>query len=560
MERGTPPAPNLDMKVATPHDLIDIQALRIGMFVHLDVGWMSHPFPLSSFKIKSAEQILTIRTLGLKRVRWSPQLSDFRPPMATRAALAGVRPAMAPNAATPTAGALGNAASLDAQAASPAPAKVDSAAGEASIAAAAGAEPAATASAPTSAPTSVGVPESMLGADTPRPTTGAASAAAAVAPADEVPTTSAMVTASLATSGTVSAASASADHAALAAAATAQNLAMQAREEHRARLAQQRSSQKLCEKQFTEAARACRQATELLGMRPQEARAQTEALTKALLDKMLGDGDVCVRLLTESAGDKASAHGLTVSIISLLMGRCFGFSEADLLDLGVGALLHDMGKTDVPSRLRHREESFQPHELRAYEEHVANGVAAAQRMGLSPGATAVIAQHHEHVDGSGFPNQLNAERMTIGARIVALVNRYDNLCNPYVTGRALTPHEAVSLLFAQGKSKFDTSIMGAFIKMMGVYPPGSTVQLTDDRYALVMSVNSSRPLKPSVLLFEPSVPREDALVIDLESTSGLGIRRSLKPMQLPAHALSYLAPAQRLAYFFEPINRALEEA
>jgi hypothetical protein len=116
----------------------------------------------------------------------------------------------------------------------------------------------------------------------------------------------------------------------------------------------------------------------------------------------------------------------------------------------------------------------------------------------------------------------------------------------------MTPHESLSLLFAQGRSKFDTSILGAFIKMMGVYPPGSTVQLTDDRYGIVVAVNSSRPLKPSVLVHDGGVPREEALVLDLELSPGLGIRRSIKPQQLPPPALDYLAPAPRVAYFFEP--------
>ena len=92
--------------------------------------------------------------------------------------------------------------------------------------------------------------------------------------------------------------------------------------------------------------------------------------------------------------------------------------------------------------------------------------------------------------------------MTMAARIVALVNRFDNLCNPHLLARALTPHESLALLFAQWRSQFDTSILSAFIKMMGVYPPGSVVQLTDDRYGLVMAVNSARPLKPSVLVHD----------------------------------------------------------
>jgi putative nucleotidyltransferase with HDIG domain len=235
------------------------------------------------------------------------------------------------------------------------------------------------------------------------------------------------------------------------------------------------------------------------------------------------------------------------------MGRSFGLGPADMQELGLGAMLHDIGKLELPERLRHFDDSFSGNETHQYEEHVAHGVALGRKMGLSAGALLVVAQHHEHADGSGFPQQLNTDRMTAAARIVSLVNRYDNLCNPHRPGRALTPHESLSLLFAQGKNKFDTAILGGFIKMMGVYPAGSTVQLTDDRYAMVVAVNSSRPLKPRVLVHEPAVPREEALVLDLESVSGLGIRRSLKPLQLPPTTLAYLSPRPRVAYFFEPM-------
>ena len=274
-------------------------------------------------------------------------------------------------------------------------------------------------------------------------------------------------------------------------------------------------------------------------------------MTQSLSSKMLGEHELCIRLLSENAGDKSSAHAMNVTVISMLMGRSFGFNDADMQDLGVGAMLHDIGKLDLPERMRNREDHFSRSEASFYEEHVAYGVSQGKKMGLSPGALAIIAQHHECVDGSGFPAQLNSDRTTVGARIVALVNRYDNLCNPNVMVRAVTPHEAVSLLFAQGKNKFDTAVLTCFIKMMGVYPPGSTVQLTDDRYGLVVGVNASRPLKPRVLVHEPGVPREQAVVIDLEQVSGLGIRRSIKPLALPPESMGYLAPKQRTTYFFE---------
>ena len=65
------------MTTATQHELIDVQALRVGMFVYLDGGWMSHPFPLSHFRIVSTDQIATIRSLGLRQVRWDPNESDL---------------------------------------------------------------------------------------------------------------------------------------------------------------------------------------------------------------------------------------------------------------------------------------------------------------------------------------------------------------------------------------------------------------------------------------------------------------------------------------------------
>ncbi|MEO8080912.1 MAG: HD domain-containing phosphohydrolase, partial [Caldimonas sp.] len=438
------------MKVANHTDVIDVQALRVGMFVHLDVGWMSHPFPLSSFRITSPAQVATIRSLGLARVRWSPQQSDLSEPEPEPAVAVASGP-----------GGVTDAAANDPQGA-----------------------------------------DDGDGTDTEPGVL--ASAAQSLAPA----------------------------------------AAPDAGRERALRLDAQREALAVCQRQYGEAARACRHVIEIVPARPHDARGEAEALGRSLVDKMLGEQDLCIRMLGEGAGDKASMHSMNVAIISLLMGRCFGFSADEMLDLGVGALLHDVGKIDQPTRMRHRDESFSPSEVRVYEEHVELGLAQARRMGLSPGATAIVGQHHEHADGSGFPARLNSDRMTMGARIVALVNRYDNLCNPHLLARAMTPHESLSLLFAQGRRKFDTSILGAFIKMMGVYPPGSLVQLTDDRYALVVAVNSSRPLKPSVLLHDAGTKRDEALVLDLETTAGLGIRRSLKPQQLAPTALEYLAPAK----------------
>lgn len=423
---------------------IAVEDLRVGMYIHLDGGWLSHPFALSSFRIASAEQIATIRGLGLARVRWAPEKSD------------------PPPAADPAAGA--------------------PAAGQAVAANDAGAAPGAG----------------------PAPGGDAAAERAAA--------------------------------------------------ERRAALTAQREAQQRAEQQFGEAAQAWREAHDAVSARPQDAGRTTEALTRAMLDKMLAADDIGIRLVA-GQGDRAAAHALNVTVISLLMGRTLGLAPEEMLDLGVGALMHDVGKLEVAERFRHAEDRFSQAEMNAYRDHVAKGVLHGRRMTLAPGALAVIGQHHEHADGSGFPQKLAGDRMSTAARIVAIVNRFDNLCNPQTRTPALTPHEAVSMLFAQGRARYDAAVLNTFIRMMGVYPAGSLVQLTDDRYAMVIGVNSSRPLKPRVLVHDPRVPRNEALIVDLETTPDLGIRRSLAAAKLPPAALEYLDPRPRVAYYFEPLLR-----
>lgn len=427
----------LGMKDSLPPLFVDVRQLKVGMFVHLDVGWMGHPFALNSFKLTSDEQIATIRSLGVDRIRWDPARSD-----------PGVLAALQPEAVADAAH-----------------------------------------------------PESEAGA-------------------------------------------------------VLSSQQEEARRRRREMLAEQQASLSCCEREFTQAARAFKQVGEMAHVQPDVARQRTENLVDGFIGQVDGVHDTCIRLLTEAAGDRASTHSLNVTVIAMLLGRVMGMHGDALKSLGVGAMLHDIGKIDLPDRVRWKDEHFSLAEMQFYQEHVAHGISLARKMQLSPQATLIIAQHHEHMDGSGFPSRLAGERIHVAARIVGLVNRYDNLCNPHNPARSLTPHEALSLMFAQMKARFDATILSAFIKMMGVYPPGSVVQLTDDRHALVVSVNSSRPLKPRVVVHDPKVPRDEALILDLEAETTLGIRRSLKPQQLPKAALDYLSPRQRICYFFERAREA----
>ena len=445
---------------------IALDDLRVGMFIHLDGGWLSHPFARSSFKIANAQQIATLRGLKLERVRWSPELSDAAPAHGGR--LHG-----------------------------DASANADS--GEAAGATSPGAATTTTAADPHSADAHAAPAQ---------PAAGRAAASAIHSPAAAA---------------------------------------------HTAALAAERHAQHQCEQQFAEAAHAWRRASDALPAQPAAARAAADTLANALTDKLMTDGDVGIRLLPGGGNDRAAAHALNVTVVSMLLARSLGLPRDDLAEIALGALLHDVGKLDLPERVRHIEAGRSLAEANAYREHVARGITAAQRMGLPAGALAVIAQHHEHADSSGFPARISGDRMSLAGRIVAIVNRYDNLCNPATRTPPLTPHEAVAMLFAHGRTRFDPSVLNAFIRMMGVYPAGSLVQLTDERYAMVVAVNSTRPLKPRVLVHEAGVPRSEALLLDLEGERDVGIRRSLPAAKVPEAALQYLDPRPRVAYFFEAL-------
>lgn len=330
-----------------------------------------------------------------------------------------------------------------------------------------------------------------------------------------------------------------------------ENPELAARRLRRELLARQHASLQVCERQFAQAAQTYRHVAEAALTRPDESRTRSEALVHGLVEQISGDDETCIRLLSEKAGERSSLHAINVTIISLLLGKASKLDEQTLMELGMGALLHDIGKTGMPERLRSFDPQFTAAEQHAYREHVRQSVELARKMELSSNALLVIGQHHEFADGSGYPLGVTCEHTSLPSRIVALVNQYDNLCNPGNPVFAMTPHDALSLMFSQMREKHHATTMSLFVRMMGVYPPGSVVQLTNDRYALVVSVNSSRPLKPRIVVHNPRIPSEEALILDLENEPDLGIRRSLKPVQLPRAAFDYLSPRKRMCYFFE---------
>jgi putative nucleotidyltransferase with HDIG domain len=311
-----------------------------------------------------------------------------------------------------------------------------------------------------------------------------------------------------------------------------------------------------CELRFQEGTQLVRRVLDEVDQRPQQMREACQQLVGRCVTELLADGEATIRLLGESSGDRQTTHSVNVMVLALLLGRALRLGEAEMQDLGVAALLHDLGKLQLPERARTDDERMDPDDRERYRSHVQESVAVGMRMGLSTGALQAIAEHHEMADGTGFPRGLSAGSTSVPGKILALVNRYDSLCNPPWASQAMTPHEALAQIFAQNRARFDSVVLGAFIRMMGVYPPGSVVQLVNDRFAVVVAVNSVYPLRPRVLVHDGATAPEQALILDLQDSPELSIRRSLRPNALPAAARTYLAPSTRVRCFYERARSA----
>ncbi|MDA0191467.1 MAG: HD-GYP domain-containing protein, partial [Proteobacteria bacterium] len=99
--------------------------------------------------------------------------------------------------------------------------------------------------------------------------------------------------------------------------------------------------------------------------------------------------------------------------------------------------------------------------------------------------------------------------------------------------------------------KFDAAILQQMIRCLGVYPPGSIVTLSNDAVGIVMSVNPAKPLRPWVMLHDESVPKEEAILLDLEQETDINIARAVRPALLPPPVYAYLSPRRRVSYFFD---------
>ena len=303
------------------------------------------------------------------------------------------------------------------------------------------------------------------------------------------------------------------------------------------RLAEQQATLSACEREFIALTRQMKAVRQNLFSQPGKIfELATEAVAE-LADSMLIDAERSIHLMSDQVdGSNTFNHALNVTLLSMMVGKEMHLPAEQIKLLGLGGLLHDLGQAEIPDAIKNKTEPWTASEAATMRKHCAWGVALGKRLGLPAVVLLIIAQHHEHVDGSGYPGKLSSAQLSPLSRIVAVAESYDQLCNPKNLARACTPHDALAIIYAQKQKQFDEAVVTAFIRCLSVYPPGTIVQLSNETLGLVICANSAQPLKPMLLVYDPEIANSDAIVIDLEAAPAVSISRTVRPQELPIEA------------------------
>lgn len=326
----------------------------------------------------------------------------------------------------------------------------------------------------------------------------------------------------------------------------------QQKQERIKKLKERRISLNKCEKNYTEAVSNVRKVMSSLRSQPAMAVQQAEDVVTGMVDDIMVDQDATMHLVNMKGKSESSYfHSINVVMLSLVLGKKLELDERQMKLLGVGALLHDLGHTEIPDKILRKTGPLTKAEDDLYRMHTHYGEKMAKRIGtIPPDAIKIIAQHHEFIDGSGYPKGLKGDQISRLAQIVSLVNRYDNLCNKTDSSKSSSPYEAIAILYAKEKAKFDETMLTLFITNMGVYPPGTVVKLTDERIAAVMSINTTDLLNPNVMIYDPDIPMAEALIINLKE-EGLKVAQSLRRTDVPEEVRNYLSIGDSVNFFVD---------
>ncbi|MBI5194383.1 MAG: HD-GYP domain-containing protein [Nitrospirae bacterium] len=209
-------------------------------------------------------------------------------------------------------------------------------------------------------------------------------------------------------------------------------------------------------------------------------------------------------------------HSVNVSILAVSFGRQLNLSKSQLMNIGLGGLLHDIGKTQIPESILNKPGKYTVEEYNIMKRHVSLGVELLNKHDNIPhDAMLFTAQHHERYNGTGYPQRLYGEKISLIGRIGSISDVYDAITYDRVYHKASSCHGTVKRLYEWSDTLFDKDLIEKFIQCIGIYPFGSFVEMNTGHCGIVVSVNHENLLKPNILLlFDKNKKPQTPVLVD----------------------------------------------
>jgi putative nucleotidyltransferase with HDIG domain len=220
----------------------------------------------------------------------------------------------------------------------------------------------------------------------------------------------------------------------------------------------------------------------------------------SIIDEILANPDIQVSLNDISAMDEYTfSHSVSTTVYSLLMANQLGYSRAMMEKLAAGALLHDMGKILLDQKILNKQGELTPEEYDHIKQHTVLGYEALKKcVNLTELSRIISLQHHERMDGTGYPNGCPAGELHEFSRIVAIADVYDALVSDRCYRRKWSSNNAVNYLIEHAETQFDVKLVSVLIKQIAIYPNGSMVRMSNNAIGIVKEQNKNFPLRPIV--------------------------------------------------------------
>jgi putative nucleotidyltransferase with HDIG domain len=220
----------------------------------------------------------------------------------------------------------------------------------------------------------------------------------------------------------------------------------------------------------------------------------------SILDDLMQNKQMVGHLTTISSHSPSLYHhSVNVAVLATAVGMSIGYNRTQLMNLGVGAMLHDIGKVSLPEELLQKKERWNAEEQEIAKQHTTLGFNLLRKQhDISLMSAHVCLQHHERLNGSGYPQGLVGKQIHEFAQIVGICDIYDSLTSPRPWRKRYMPQDAVEYLLGSGGHLFEHHLVNAFIKHIAIFPIGSSVVLNTGETGVVSRVDPDYSHRPTV--------------------------------------------------------------